>query len=343
MQEFKVSQYQLKDGRYQVDFINPIDKRRNRKIFQSYKEASTYKAQVEGQFYNRNLSMFIHLPVGKLIEAHLEARPNSKLTSRTRVFREFYDEFARHKLTELTTSRLRDWFDEMKKKHDYSDKTLKHAKISLTHFFRWLEEEQIISVSPLRPIKWKARIAPKRERVYFSVEEIRTILEQARDWKRENYDLEYFYPYLYSLAHTGARRSELIKLKWEQVNFELNVLTFRGTKVGDDRSVIMSKTLRELIENLPRRGEYVFCSKAGEKLCSSMVCRHLECFREDHPMDRVWGYHALRHSFAYNYLKKGGEMYQLQAILGHYNITSTINVYGRIQASDVENPSPYDF
>lgn len=75
-----------------------------------------------------------------------------------------------------------------------------------------------------------------------------------------------------------------------------------------------------------------------------MVSRHLEYFREDHPIDdKPWGYHALRHSFAYNYLKGGGNMYQLQAILGHYKITSTINIYGRIQAKDDENPSPYDF
>lgn len=343
MQEFKVGQYQLKDGRFQVDFINPLDKKRNRKIFQTYKEANAYKAQVERQFYTKNLSMFMHLRIGKLIEVHLESCPNSKLTRRTRMFREFYDEFSRHKLDEITTSRLREWFDAMKKKYDYSDKTLKHAKIALTHFFKWLEEEQIIPVLPLRPIKFKVRIAPKRARVYFSIEEVKQILEKAKDWKRDNYDLEYFYPYLYTLVHTGARRSELIKLKWENVNFELNTLTFRGTKVGDDRSIIMSKPLRKLIEGLPRRCEYVFCSKEGKKLCSSMVCRHLECFREDHPTDKVWGYHALRHSFAYNYLKKGGEMYQLQAILGHYNITSTVNTYGRIKASDVENPSPYDF
>jgi hypothetical protein len=36
-------------------------------------------------------------------------------------------------------------------------------------------------------------------------------------------------------------------------------------------------------------------------------------------------------------------MYQLQAILGHKTITQTVDNYGRLQAEDVENPSPYGF
>lgn len=53
--------------------------------------------------------------------------------------------------------------------------------------------------------------------------------------------------------------------------------------------------------------------------------------------------HDLRHSFAYNYLLNGGEMYQLQAILGHKSIKMTVDLYGKLQAQDIKNPSPYKF
>lgn len=36
-------------------------------------------------------------------------------------------------------------------------------------------------------------------------------------------------------------------------------------------------------------------------------------------------------------------MYALQAILGHRNIVLTVNLYGQIQAAEIENPSPYKF
>lgn len=35
-------------------------------------------------------------------------------------------------------------------------------------------------------------------------------------------------------------------------------------------------------------------------------------------------------------------MYQLQAILGHRNIGTTVDLYGQIKAQDIDNPSPYE-
>ena len=55
-----------------------------------------------------------------------------------------------------------------------------------------------------------------------------------------------------------------------------------------------------------------------------------------------WGSHSLRHSFAYNFLKQGGRMYQLQAILGHRSIGVTVDLYGQLQAQDIDCPSPYE-
>jgi len=55
-----------------------------------------------------------------------------------------------------------------------------------------------------------------------------------------------------------------------------------------------------------------------------------------HPEMKRWRCHDLRHSFAYNYLKQGGDMYRLQAILGHRSIDVTIDLYGQLRAVDVE-------
>lgn len=35
-------------------------------------------------------------------------------------------------------------------------------------------------------------------------------------------------------------------------------------------------------------------------------------------------------------------MYQLQAVLGHRNIQVTVDLYGQLQAQDVQNISPYE-
>jgi site-specific recombinase XerD len=41
-------------------------------------------------------------------------------------------------------------------------------------------------------------------------------------------------------------------------------------------------------------------------------------------------------------LKKGAQLYQLQAILGHKNITMMVDFYGNLKATDIANPSPFD-
>ena len=88
--------------------------------------------------------------------------------------------------------------------------------------------------------------------------------------------------------------------------------------------------------------EYVVTYKDGEKVPGYIIGKHLRRFRKLFPIGKDWGPHALRHSFAYNFLKKGGNMYQLQAILGHKSIDVTVDTYGQIGAQDVENSCPYE-
>jgi integrase len=61
--------------------------------------------------------------------------------------------------------------------------------------------------------------------------------------------------------YAGPRRGELLKLRWSNVDFELNAINFTETKTNQDRSVpmepIVYDALRELHEQAPD-AEYVF-------------------------------------------------------------------------------------
>jgi integrase len=52
--------------------------------------------------------------------------------------------------------------------------------------------------------------------------------------------------------HTEARRSELMRLRWADVDMRTRTITFRHTKNGYARSVPMTDTLREVFAALPR-------------------------------------------------------------------------------------------
>lgn len=135
-----------------------------------------------------------------------------------------------------------------------------------------------------------------------------------------------------------------MKLHREDVDFATGLLHLRKTKNGEDRSIRMSQNLSNVLrEHLERHSsETVFPSPEDRMIGRTQLQRLLNRFRKHFPIDKDWGLHSLRHSFAYNYLKKGGEMYQLQAVLGHKHIQVTVDTYGQLSAQDVENISPYE-
>jgi integrase len=63
--------------------------------------------------------------------------------------------------------------------------------------------------------------------------------------------------YLQGLLITGARRTELALLKWEDVSFKWNEMTIRD-KIEGTRKIPLTPYLKSLIEPLPKVNEYVF-------------------------------------------------------------------------------------
>lgn len=60
-------------------------------------------------------------------------------------------------------------------------------------------------------------------------------------------------------------------------------------------------------------------------------------------MKRSFDSYAFRHTFAYHFLRKGGTLTQLQALLGHRSIDMTVFMYGGIADKKTEKTTPYDF
>jgi integrase len=56
--------------------------------------------------------------------------------------------------------------------------------------------------------------------------------------------------YILAALRTGARRGELLALRWADVDMKARMLTFRQTKNGDSRMVPITHTLREALQAL---------------------------------------------------------------------------------------------
>lgn len=84
--------------------------------------------------------------------------------------------------------------------------------------------------------------------------------------------------YLQCLLITGARRTELAKLKWDDVNFRWQGLNL-GDKVDDFRAVPLTPYVAHLLQGLPRRNQWVFSSPASEsgRLAEPSIAHRKAC------------------------------------------------------------------
>jgi len=137
------------------------------------------------------------------------------------------------------------------------------------------------------------------------------------------------YVIILTFLDTGIRLSELINLKLEDINFNKRSILIRDGKGGKDREVYMGRTLiREMSKWVKMRGYYpyedrVFITKQGTKLNKRGVERIIEKLAKKAGITGVrCSPHTLRHTFATNFIRNGGDVFTLQKILGHADITT---------------------
>ena len=118
---------------------------------------------------------------------------------------------------------------------------------------------------------------------------------------------------------TGMRRSELLKLKWQDIDFERGFITIRNPKGGQDEIVPMNDDARAVIESHDRtRSSYVFPGrKKGQHRVD--IKRGLERIRKAANLPEGFRpLHGLRHQFASMLASSGQvDMYTLQKLLTH--------------------------
>jgi integrase len=155
----------------------------------------------------------------------------------------------------------------------------------------------------------------KRER-YLSSEEVDRLVYCVR--RSRNPMLQYIIP---GLILTGARKQELLRARWEDLNFDTKIWRIPMSKSGKARHVPISDSLKLLLDSIPQTCEWVF---ANPKTLKPFVGFYYswDTARKQAGLDEV-RVHDLRHSFASFLVNNGRSLYEVQRILGHTQIKTT--------------------
>jgi integrase len=164
--------------------------------------------------------------------------------------------------------------------------------------------------------------AKLRSREHLTEAEVATLMDAARQNRGGKRDALMI---LLAYRH-GLRASELVDLRWEQVDFNHAVLHVRRTKNGTPAThPLTGKELRPL-RDLKResRSTFVFVSMRGSPFSVSGFRRMVERACQDAGLGIKAHPHMLRHACGYALANKGTDTRTIQAYLGHRNISNTV-------------------
>lgn len=229
----------------------------------------------------------------------------------------------------ITTEEMRDYLSNYQKRNNCSNVTVDNVRRNISSFFSWLEEEDYILKSPMKRIhKIKTKKVVKN---VISDEGI----EKLRDNCTEQRDLAII-DLLYS---TGIRVGELVNLNIEDIDFEGRECVVYGKGDKERRVYFDAKAkvhLKNYIESRNDNNDALFVTLDApyDRLKISGVEIRLRKLGRELDLDRIHP-HKFRRSMATRAIDKGMPIEQVQKILGHSQIDTTMQ-YAMVNQSNVK-------
>lgn len=190
-----------------------------------------------------------------------------------------------------------------------------------------------VRLDPIKPLKTRIRTLTKEEeeRLFQAIDpnaEYRGKNPIKTLQRQDNVDL------LVCLFSLGTRLNEVQKMRWAQVDFKNNLVHIKRLKDGVDSPIAMTSKLRETM--LRRFAEHeasgwVFPTKATSKVNTNWIRDAVKRAGIDESAGKVT-LHTMRHCVATRLLAGGMSLVEVQGILGHKNIQSTM-IYAHVNAS----------
>ena len=126
------------------------------------------------------------------------------------------------------------------------------------------------------------------------------------------------------LLLTGARKSEILKARWEHIHPEKHLLTVPLSKSNRPRHIVLSDEAVAIIRHLPRRPDcpWLFPGRTAGRPLSDIYLFWNHLRRQLNLADvRI---HDLRHTFASILVNAGHSLYEVQHLLGHRDPRTTM-------------------
>ena len=258
-------------------------------------------------------------------EAHFEGyKPSTKMAVQSLLDRQLLPAFGSKPLDRITLAHITRWFDRFSWT---APGNANHALDLLTQIINFAIARGHLETNTARAVKRNRRPVLTR---FLSREEIsrlhRVLDRQTRHSRREQADI------IRLLLLTGCRRSEILRLRWSEVDRDRLVLADGKTGL---RIVPLNTPARRILERRPRGGSpFVFPSPSdptrprSRNLAFWYRARREACI-EDARL------HDLRHTHASHAVMNGVPVPVVARLLGHSDVRTTLH-YAHLGDREIE-------
>lgn len=270
---------------------------------------------------------------GDLLELFLTAKEVEGCSPKTIAYYEATLQHMESRLSKpiarVSSDDLRKYLSEYELERGSSKVTIDNIRRILSSFFSWLEDEDYIVKSPVRKIK----------RVKAAVKAKETLSDEELEALRDSCDSKRDLAMVDLLASTGMRVGELIRLDIDDVDIQGRecIVTGKGNK---QRPVYFdARTKLHLTAYLESRKDgnpalFVSLNGKTQRLSVCTIEKRIKALGEKAQVGRVHP-HKFRRTLATHAIDKGMPIEQVQKLLGHSKIETTMH-YAMVNQSNVK-------
>lgn len=243
-------------------------------------------------------------------------------------FQEFVSiSFEKQSIEDVGHSEIRAWVIDLVDE-GRSSTTVNRKIATLRSFYKFLLRSRLIKKDPT--YKLKSLKNPKKLPEFVQESAIESVLEEAVyeatfEGQRDKMIMEFLY-------QTGVRLSELIGLKWSDLNLIEGSVRVLG-KRKKERIIPITSALKRNILSYQKvfeerflkanQSDYFIVSNQGKQSYPMLVYRTVKHYLDLFAQTSSRSPHILRHTFATHLLNKGADLNAVKDLLGHANLAAT--------------------